>query len=219
MGSGCLSSFQCTSANSDVHWRVHLPSGGIRFLDAMKGDTSMEWHNEAPKWEAHDKIITIQSAPKTDFWRLTHYGYTYDSGHFYYQRRADDFLAEVKFCGAYNALYDQAGLMARLDETNWIKCGIEFLDGVQQVSAVVTREFSDWSVGITLPQDRNALWLRLKRQGSTIEIQYALDGTNYQLLRLAYLPTSETLAIGPMCASPTGGGFSTVFENFKVQQI
>ncbi len=150
---------------------------------------------------------------------MTHYGFTYDSGHFYYQRQAGNFLAEVKFRGSYNALYDQAGLMVRTDETNWVKCGIEFLDSVRQVSAVVTREFSDWSVGVTLPQDVEALWLRLKREGSALEIQYSLDGANYQLVRLAYLPESETLAVGPMCASPTGEGFSAVFEGFKVQQI
>ena len=191
----------------------------IGFTSLKKGVIAMEWHNEAPKWEARDEILIIQAAPKTDFWRVTQYGYTYDSGHFYYQRQAGDFLAEVKFHGAYNALYDQAGLMARIDEANWVKCGIEFLDGVQQVSAVVTREFSDWSLGIALPQDTGALWLRLKRQGAAIEIQYSLDGMNYRLLRLAYLPASETLAIGPMCASPTGEGFSTVFEDFRVQPV
>ena len=26
-------------------------------------------------------------------------------------------------------LYDQAGLMVRLDEKNWLKCGSEFFDG------------------------------------------------------------------------------------------
>src|SRR5713226_5347544 len=161
----------------------------------------------------------MSSGPKTDFWRTTHYGFIRDSGHFYHQRIADDLLVEVKVSGAYAALYDQAGLMVRVDEANWIKCGIEFVDGVQQVSAVVTREYSDWSVGIALPQDTGALWLRLKRQGAAIEIRYSLDGTNYQLLRLAYLPASETLAIGPMCASPTGEGFSTVFEDFRVQPV
>lgn len=179
----------------------------------------MEWYNEAPQWEARNGIITIQSAPKTDFWRITHNGHTSDNGHFYYQSQKGDFLAEVKFHGNFNALYDQAGLMARIDEANWIKCGIEFLDGVKQVSAVVTREFSDWSIGITLSPNTDTLWLRLKRHGSTVEIDYSLDGTNYQLLRQAYLPATETLAIGPMCASPTGEGFSIVFEDFKVQKM
>jgi regulation of enolase protein 1 (concanavalin A-like superfamily) len=36
--------------------------------------------------------------------------------------------------------------MIRVDETIWLKTGIEFVDGVQHISAVVTRDYSDWSV-------------------------------------------------------------------------
>ena len=38
--------------------------------------------------------------------------------------------------------YDQAGLMVRLDPQHWLKCGIEYVDGRQCASAVVTRRLS-----------------------------------------------------------------------------
>ena len=141
-----------------------------------------------------------------------------DNGHFYHHPIAGDFLVEVKVSGAYAALYDQAGLMVRVDEANWIKCGIEFVDGVQQVSAVVTREYSDWSV-TPLPSNPAALWLRLTRRGSAIEIRYALDGVQYQMLRLAYFIPSETMSVGLMCASPDGAGFTVTFEGLTIQSI
>ena len=71
--------------------------------------------------------------------------------------------------GAYHDLYDQAGLMIRIDERNWITCGIELVDGVQQVSAVVTREFSDWSVR-PLPEAPVDLRLTLARRGDSVAI-------------------------------------------------
>ena len=40
--------------------------------------------------------------------------------------------------------------MLRLDARNWIKCGIEYTDGMMHFSVVVTRGVSDWSV-IPLP--------------------------------------------------------------------
>jgi regulation of enolase protein 1 (concanavalin A-like superfamily) len=61
----------------------------------------------------------------------------------FYQKIKGDFIVEVKVRGKYQELYDQAGIMVRLDEANWLKCGIEFFEGVQQVSAVVTRDYSD----------------------------------------------------------------------------
>ena len=65
-----------------------------------------------------------------------------DNGPFRYQEQTGNFEAEVRIAGKYDELYHQAGLMIRLDERNWIKAGIEFLNGRQSVSAVVTREFS-----------------------------------------------------------------------------
>jgi len=169
-------------------------------------------------WTVDGSTITMRSGPKTDFWRTTHYGFIRDNGHFYYRHVADDFLVEVKVSGAYTALYDQAGLMVRVDEANWIKCGIEFVDGVQQVSAVVTREYSDWSVA-PLPGKPVAIWLRLTRHGSAIEIHYSLDGVQYQMLRLAYFIPSKTMSVGLMCASPDGAGFTVTFEGLTIQSI
>jgi uncharacterized protein len=174
----------------------------------------MEWHNEPPNWSARNGIVTMHSAPQTDFWRLA--GIARDNGHFYYQRQAGDFQADCRFSGSYNTQYDQTGLMVRVDEAHWIKCGIEFYNGAQYVSAVVTREFSDWSIA-PLPPDLKSLWLRLKRQDAVIEIAYALDGISYQLLRQAYFSPHEELQVGLMCASPEGPGFAVTFEGITIQ--
>src|SRR6266851_3082172 len=141
----------------------------------------MQWYNEPPSWTIQDHKVIVHTGPKTDFWRLTAGGYIQDSGHFYFERREGDFRTEVTVSGEYQTLYDQAGLMVRLNETTWMKCGIELIEGKQQVSAVVTRETSDWSM-VALSSNPPALRLRVSRVGSTIEVHYALDGSHSQLL-------------------------------------
>ncbi len=175
----------------------------------------MDWYNQPPQFNVEGGTIIITSGPKTDFWRKTHYGFIRDNGHFYYQQVTGDFVAEVKITGQYNALYDQAGLMVRQDEITWLKCGIEFVEGVQQASAVVTRDFSDWSI-IPLPQNPASIWLRLIRKESAIEVHYSVDGRQYKMLRLAYLTPHESVMVGPMIASPEGKGFTATFEGFQV---
>ena len=177
----------------------------------------MEWHNEPPSWSILDSAIAVTSAHGSDFWRKTHYGFIRDNGHFYFQPVQGDFVCEVKFAGQYQSLYDQAGLMVRADETTWMKTGIEYVEGVQHVSAVVTRDYSDWSV-VPLPQNPPALWLRVTRQGGSIEVHYSLDGVQYSLLRVTFL-TPEAVNVGIMCASPEGPGFSTTFEGFTVRGV
>lgn len=175
----------------------------------------MRWYNEPPNWKEHSDCLTVNVGAKTDFWRKTHYGFICDNGNFYYEEIIGNFIVGVKIIGQYQVLYDQAGLMIRLNEQTWLKCGIEFVDGVQQASVVVTRNYSDWSV-VSLPENPTEFWLRLKRIAETVEVLYSLNGEQYNLLRVAYLTEAETVQVGLMCASPQGEGFSVTFEGFKI---
>ena len=62
----------------------------------------------------------------------------------------EKFEVKVKITGNYVTTFDQMGLMLRIDHENWIKAGVEYVDGKQNVSAVVTHRTSDWSV-VQLP--------------------------------------------------------------------
>lgn len=177
----------------------------------------MDWLNEPRAWRADGDILDVTTDPGTDFWRVTHYGFTRDSGHFRYRCVEGDFVAEVKVTGAYRDLYDQAGLMLRVDERNWLKCGVEYVGGVQQASAVMTRDFSDWSV-TPLVANPPAFWLRVIRKADYAEVHLSTDGETYTLLRLGYLVPSAACLVGPMCCSPDGTGFAVRFEGFTVRE-
>ena len=129
-----------------------------------------------------------------------------------------DFVAKVKVMGRYQDLYDQAGIMVRSSATHWMKCGIEYLHGVQNVSAVVTNDFSDWSVA-PLPQNPPAIWLKVTRQAEALEVHYAVDGATYTLLRIAYLQPTPAIQVGVMCAAPDGQGFRCAVRGFHVEGI
>ena len=178
----------------------------------------MQWLNEPAGFKQEGGRITVRSAPQTDFWRVTHDGGLRDSGHFYYQTVSGDFTVTVMFSGEYRDLYDQAGLMLRVDAAHWVKCGVEFTDGQQNASAVVTRDFSDWSI-VPLPGSPPALWLRVVRTGVTVEVSYSLDGAAYTMLRQAYFTDRPSVDVGLMIASPIGDGFTAVFEDFTIAPV
>jgi len=175
----------------------------------------MEWYNEPQAWSDSDGVISVTTNKETDFWRVTRHNFIADNAHFYYQDVTGDFTATVKFTGAYEALYDQAGLMVRQDEKVWLKCGVEYLNGVQQASAVVTRDFSDWSV-IPLPDSPPSAWIRMQRIGTAFEVSFSRDGNDWMMIRECYLSEAESLQVGIMAASPKGDGFSTTFEHFTI---
>ncbi len=178
---------------------------------------NLHWLNEPPTWTFEDDVLQVTTGKNTDFWRITHYDFIRDDGHVYHQTISGDFVASLRFSGKYQHLYDQAGLMLRRDEKNWIKTGIEFDDGKQKLSAVVTREVSDWSV-IPLGSSPTEVFLKLTRKDTAVTIQYSFDGTTFEMLRLAYFPEGETM-IGMMCCSPQRGGFEATFRNFDVKPL
>ena len=96
------------------------------------------WLNEPPPWLDEDGRLSVTTAAETDFWQRTFYGFVHDDGHFRHVDATGDFTAAVSFEGQYETLYDQAGLMVRIDAENWIKLGIEFSDGECNFSLVCT---------------------------------------------------------------------------------
>ncbi len=178
----------------------------------------MQWFNEPQDWQAEANALSLFVSGKTDYWRETHYGFTVDDGPFYYQNRGGEFSVEVSIQGDYQTRYDQMGLMLRLDEANWIKFGVEFVDEKINVSAVVTRNKSDWSI---LPLDHRPkqIWLKAVRVLDAVEMFYSLDGKDYQMVRLAHFPDKRPVMVGMMAASPDGEGFSAEFKDFSITHL
>ena len=174
-----------------------------------------EWLNPpASVRNEADKMI-VRTKPKTDFWRLTYYGYNNDNGHFYYIPVEGEFEFEARISGAYAAQYDQAGLMVRQNTANWMKCGTELVDGTRFASVVMTRDFSDWSTMPDLSKDAAVSW-KAARMEDAVEVSCSLDGKKYQVVRQGYFPPNVPVNVGVMCASPVGEGFEAVFEGLKL---
>jgi uncharacterized protein len=178
--------------------------------------TQFHWLNEPPIWRTDEKTLTLTTGERTDFWQHTFYGFRRDSGHAFLHPVSGDFTVSAVVNGAYEHLYDQAGLMLRIDETRWVKTGIEYTDGLMHFSVVVTNGVSDWSV-IPLHEAKpeHDVHVRLTRHGDAVRIQYAIDGGRWQMARLAPFADADA-QVGVMACSPERGGFAATFRNIQV---
>ena len=124
-------------------------------------EPGFRWLNEPREWSGDAGRLFLRTDARTDFWRKTFYCFERDSGHAFLKPVRGDFTAAATVLGRYEALYDQAGLMLRLDAANWIKCGIEFTDGLNLVTANALYRFPQdggrWTpylgagVGVNIP--------------------------------------------------------------------
>ena len=177
-----------------------------------------QWFNEPSQWEIKDKKLTLFATPQSDYWRIAHYGFTVDDAPFLYTTYGGEFDAKVKITGDYRERYDQAGMMIRIDHENYIKTGIEYVDGKYNLSAVVTHHTSDWSV-ITLDRAVPFIWIKAVRRLDAVEIYYSYDDQTYTLMRIAWLQDNTPVQVGLMAASPDGQGFQASFEHFQVKHL
>jgi len=177
----------------------------------------MTWLNPPAKEFYDSGAVTVRCKGKTDFWRKTFYGYVTDNGHFCSLPVFGEFTFQARVQGRYAALYDQAGLMVRLDEKQWMKCGSEFVDGKRWASVVFTHEFSDWSTQEDLSQVEAVYW-RVARRKDSIEAQCSKDGSNFTTVRQGYFPPFAEVRVGVMCAAPEGPGFEAVFDELRLDK-
>ena len=156
--------------------------------------------------------------PQSDYWRISHYGFTVDDAPFYYATYGGEFEAKVKVVGEYKERFDQAGLMLRIDHENYIKGGIEFVDGKFNLSTVVTHKTSDWSV-ITLDKTVPYIWIKAVRRLDAVEIFYSFDDKTYTLMRNAWLQDHIPVKVGLMAACPMVVDSMLSLKYFQVKHL
>lgn len=173
------------------------------------------WLNEPKQWTAQDGNLRIVTDHATDFWRETHYGFTRDSGHFLGFPTTDAFAAELRIRGDFQALYDQAGLMVRIDAQHWVKAGIEFSDGQAMLSSVLTSGRSDWTTA-PYAHDAHDFRLRATVADGVLRLQVSSDGKLWPLMRLAPFPKARSYLVGPMTCTPERAGLNVSFSAFRL---
>lgn len=178
----------------------------------------MNWFNEPANWQINGGTLIMDVTPNSDYWRISHYGFTVDDAPFYYAEYGGEFEAKVKISGDYKVRFDQAGMMIRLDHENYIKTGIEFVDGKYNLSTVVTHKTSDWSV-IALDCPVDYICIKAVRRLDAVEIFYSFDDKEYQMMRNAWVEANHPVKIGMFAACPDGNGFKARFENFTVRHL
>jgi hypothetical protein len=173
------------------------------------------WLNEPERWSAQGDSLQIATNKATDFWRETHYGFSRDSGHFLGFPTAEAFTAELRVHGDFQALYDQAGIMVRVDAQRWVKAGIEFSDGRAMLASVLTNGRSDWA---TAPYEHDAgdFWVRATVANDVLRLQASADGKLWPLMRLAPFAKANSYFVGPMACTPERAGLKVVFSTFRL---
>ncbi|MEU2663325.1 DUF1349 domain-containing protein [Micromonospora sp. DT46] len=175
-----------------------------------------EWWNEPVRVENGPAgELLVQPAEGSDLWRHTSYGFVHDDAPALLAPLPAGEAMEVAFVLDYGEQFDQAGVLVRVDDRNWVKAGVEVSDGEPQVGAVVTREVSDWSVAGVPRWAGREVTVRVSRDGDALTVRARADDEPWRLVRLAPLAPDAVATAGPYCCSPTRAGLRIRFTGWR----
>ncbi|MGS2618032.1 DUF1349 domain-containing protein [Micromonospora sp. LZ34] len=174
-----------------------------------------DWLNPPVRFTHDSGDLLVEPAEGSDLWRHTSYGFVHDDGSALLAPLPAGSAVEVSFRLDYTEQFDQAGVLVRVDERNWVKAGVEVSDGQPQLGAVVTREVSDWSVAPVPEWVGREITVRASRAGDALTVRARAGGEPWRLVRLAPLAPEAAATAGPYCCSPTRGGLRVRFTGWR----
>jgi|SRR5690606_16745048 len=176
-----------------------------------------KWLNEA-KLEENDQVIQITAPAKTDYFVNPENGDIKNNAPFLYEDIQGDFVIRVKVRHDFISKFDGAALFIMEHDTCWAKLCYEYTDfNTYAVVSVVTDGLSDDANGVNLKD--KSVWLQIGRKGDAFAMHYSVDGSNYEMVRVFNLKTSDTIKVGIVSQSPTGEGLVSDFSELQIEKV
>jgi regulation of enolase protein 1 (concanavalin A-like superfamily) len=176
-----------------------------------------DWMNEPHRVRFDEKGMYVTAKPNTDFWCCSKYDFCKDDGHFFFSYALEDFCCELDWEFYKADIFDQCGIMLRIDVNNWLKASIMCeKDGKPQIVTSMTNEGLSDLVVHPLSSPVSHVWYRLKKRRGCYTVSYSLDGTNYKMLRKFYMVNDlDDVRVGAYICSPQHENFEAVLKEIK----
>jgi regulation of enolase protein 1 (concanavalin A-like superfamily) len=200
----------------------------------MVNFTVGKWISEPKAKEVTTELVSITTEPKTDLWQRSYYGFRNDNAPALLIESEENFTFTAKVSFAYQAQFDQCGLIIYLDNENWFKASIEYENqAFSRLGSVVTNlGYSDWATSdISLPKE---IWYRLNRRGPDFLIESSFDGLVFKQMRIFHLHqlgettiemgkcnpplvAQNVVSFGVYACSPSESSFTATFTEMSLE--
>jgi len=175
------------------------------------------WLNKPQSFQDEGDKLKVVPEKGRDFWKKTLYGFEFEDGAALLNDWDPNTAVEVSFkLDSFTELYDQAGLLLYHGPGQWIKTGIEFNDGIPQLSAVVTDSYSDWSLAAVPEWAGEEITLRASIKKDAVIIRARTEKHEWRTIRVARFPYPTDNQAGPFTCSPTRAGFEVTFTSWNL---
>lgn len=181
--------------------------------------SSIGWKNKPKHYVIENDYVIFESTPYTDLWSKTYTGHCQNNASTLTVKVDGNFTFSSQVHYKYKKKRDHCGLLLYLDDENWLKVCVEYIDTqASYLSTVVTRDgYSDMaSHRIGSAVDR--IWYRISHDDGCFLVEYSFDEIHYKQMRLFNLLTNkESMELGLFAASPDDSSFDAEFRELILE--
>ena len=197
----------------------------VDFAQLKELPATLQWQGRVDSYKLQEGVgLVVKPSDKTDFWSKTYYDpplVKHDGAILTYRipAGANTWSLEINFSLDAHNQFDQAGIIVQVDAARWMKTGIEYVDGIPRMGAVVTNNYSDWS---TQPWKGEATNCKIRVSGirHSLVAEYH-DGAQWNFMRIARLTDIEApdtvVSVGAYTCAPTKAGMTATFHSMKFE--
>ncbi len=178
--------------------------------------SSGRWTNLPAEVREEGSDLLVTAVEGSDAWRHTSYGFVHENEHALLAPFTPGSAVEVEFTAAFSLQFDQAGVFVSAGREQWVKAGLEFVDGQLQLGAVVTDPKSDWSAAPYPEWVHRRVVVRVSWTGESLTVRAGLAGEPLRFVRLAPFAAAGAVAAGPFVCAPTRSGLVVPFHAWRV---
>lgn len=173
------------------------------------------WSRAPEHSETRGDTLLVTAVQGSDAWRHTSYGFLRDGAHALLAPFRDGAATEVELTVAFSAQFDQAGVLVRVSAEHWVKAGVEQVDGVPHVGAVVTDGRSDWSVAPVPEWAGRRVLVRVSWTGDALTVRAGVADGPPRLVRVLPFTPAGPVAAGPYVCAPSRAGLTVAFHAWR----
>lgn len=180
---------------------------------------SIIWKNKPDNFILGSNFVIFESIPYTNIWSKTYNDQKLNNASSLTVKIKGNFTFSCQVHFKYNMKKDHAGILLFLDEENYLKVYVEYIDEeASYLSTVVTyagySDMATYRIGSAI--DR--IWYRVSHRDGCILVEYSFDESHFKQMRLFHMKSNDDCyELGLFAASPENSSFDAEFRELVVE--
>lgn len=180
---------------------------------------NFEWLNEPEGVFFIDDGMKVVPSFETNFLQNRHDNKNQDNGHLFFQEKdCTNISFRVGWKTISPSLLAQSGVMIRIDEKNWAKCGFVLEKNLKTYISSVVCNHGCSDENLIEIKNQEEIYYKLIKKENIFTLSYSLDDKEYTKIReFSFVVDAQKFKIGAYINNPKLTDFESILSKISIE--